>query len=698
MASSRATIVRCAVPIVAMISAAFGVACSSDKDPAKSSEPLTLADGAITDADAEEIGDGWYSSDGGSVDTGSADAGPLCPGQQGAALNTFLGANSYIQIDRDPNGPTDPGTEGFGANANLVLGDDPATNPGSPSFNLPAAYTSTTPSFIDWQSLASSPYTLGNHQLQDVFSGKDPSAFPGNSSCVGSANNPSKDELLEAGIGNNNDYVYLNVLRASGLGDMGYMWLFTKEKPTCSVEGQCDNFLRYPIKQGDVLIFGHFRNSGARLLSVYRAKFDAAPPYYPAQLAINCLDSIWEDVTDGIPVDGGVPLPAVGGVAINTDLTKAGSWNSTVKSPKTGADGQPAFEEFIFAEAAVRTDTFGTGGVCGQTFWASVISKSSGNVCAAADVKDLIGPRKVNFGSVAVTAHVKPNCDGTVDLQATISSTGTASCKWYDGDPTVEANKIFESATCDAIVGVPLSAGSHNISVKVSETSGCTATSAAVAVTTAAAPTATCTLTPTCTTSDNLGYSVTGTGQGTLSYSWTLTNSSATVGLPQPTGASGSVTVAPVGASILYTASAEVTDSRGCKATCAQVTATPLAPITVTLANPLPTDRVCVAPYASFADDVTFAATGVTGGTGNYAYTWTVLGCTNPADNTTCTASACSSNPTVSQCTIDPDGTDTCIYKKISVSVDDTGTGSALCAAAAAGPRTYHKTTKIDVE
>lgn len=685
--------IRSALPLLVGGLAMGGVACSGEHDSlGEKTKALTLADGAVIDATAEEVGDGWVSSDGGALDTGSTDAGPMCPGQNGGLINTFLGASDYLEVDYNENAQA----TAVGANANLVTGLDPATSPGSASFQLPAAVTSSTPNFIDWQNLSGK---FAQHRLFDSFPRvKDPSAFPGNSSCVGAANNPPKDEILSAGIANNNDFVYLNVLRASALGDMGYMWLFTKDKPACSVNGRCDNWLRYHIQSGDVLVFGHFRTDGAKLLRVFTAK-SGTDTTIDAQEAINCDNTIWQEDTSNANL-----------VAVNTDFTKAGAWGRNadlsadidLASPKVGADGTLAFDDHVFAEAAVRTSTFGTNGVCGQTFWASVISKSSGNSCDTADVKDLIGPRQVNFGSVAVQAHVKANCNGTVDLQATVKGTsGTVSCKWYDGDPTVESNKFFESPTCDAIVGVPLPEGTHSISVKASEGvdggSGCVSTSTPVSIQTHPAPTVTCSLTPTCTATNNLSYSATATGQGTLSYAWTLTNNGASISVSPsaPSGASGTRTVSPVGAAIEYTASVEVTDGRACKATCQPVKATPLAPISAQLQNPLPTDRMCVSPYASFVDDVTFAATSVQGGDGAYSFTWSVQNCTDPANASTCSASSCSSNPTTSQCKIDPTDSDTCVFKKIGVTVDD---GSTLCSSVTLGPRTYHKTTKIDVE
>jgi len=693
------------VPMLTTLFALGAAGCSSENNKDGSSSPLTLGDGAIIDADAPALDDSYVSGEVSASDA-SGDAATGCPGGDAGTLNTHVGADKYIQIDRDPNGPTDPGTEGFGGNANMVVGPDLAD--GSGSWNLPAT-TNANASYIDWNNLAAAPYTLSNHQLLDFFSGKDPTAFPGNSSCVGPANNPSKDEIIFAGLANNNEFVDLSVLRKASTGDMGYMWLFTKDKPACAAEGNCSTFLKYHIQTGDVLIFGHFRSAGAKLLRVFVAN-SGVDETISAQDAIAC------DYT--YPLDGG---PAkrrwteletdpsdpdnVASVAVNTDMTDGGAWATADvlaaignQNLDDGNDGK-AFEAFTFAEAAIKTSTFGTGGVCGKQFWASVISKSSGNSCTIADVKDLIGPRHVNFGSITAQAHVKPNCDGTVDLQVTITpASGAHSCVWKDGTTT-----IFTSPTCDAIVGVSLSAGTHNISVEVSETggAGCTTTSPAVTVNTAPAPTISCTLTgscPTDSTANNLAYSATATGVGTLSYAWTLTNSSGTTGLPVPTGASGGVRVSPVGPTIVYTASAEVTDSRGCKATCAQVTATPLDPITVSLPIPTGSDRVCAASYATdVTDPVTFTAS-PTGGTGTYSYAWTVLNCTDPADNTTCTADATICTTDSVSCQIDPTDADTCSYKKLSVTVNDTGNLSSLCGAATSGPRTYHKKMIIDVE
>lgn len=673
-----------ALPLVTTMSVVGLFACSANKDPSGESQAkVTYADGSIDDAPKEEIGDGWVVSEAGAATDGatdsSADAGPLCPGQVGGELDTFLGTSNYIQVDIDT-AARQAGT--VGANANLVLGNDPADGTGS--FDLPAALSGSA-SYIDWDSLSGS---LGSHQITDFFKGKDPSSFPGNSSCVGAANNPAKDELLEVGIANNDDYVYLNVLRSSSLGDMGYTWLFTKDKPACSVNGTCDNWLRYHIQAGDVLVFGHFRTGTALLLDVYKAKAGVDTTLDATSAIEWCNVDVWEEDTT-----------SVAAVAVNTDITHAGSWLvDGLKSPQTGADGKPAFEDHIFAEGAVKTSTFGTNGVCGQTFWGSVISKSSGNACSGADVKDLIGPRQVNFGSITAQVAAKANCDGTVNLEASATgATGPISCVWYDG-----STQIASSPTCDEVVGVALSEGTHSISVKIADAgdagTGCAATSPVISVTTHPAPTIGITLTPYCSSTNNLSYGATASGQGTLKIDWTLTNSSSTTGLPQPSGTSGNLTVAPVGPSITYTANAKVTDSRGCTANATPATATPLAPISVSL-TPSTVSRACSAsaPQTSVDDAVTFTA-GAAGGDGAYHYTWTVQTCTNPSDSSTCTSTSCDGDK--STCKIDPldsDNPDTnsCVSKKISVSVDD---GSTLCGASSAGPKTYTKVTQITVE
>ncbi len=516
------------------------VACSAERpDSGQTSQSVTFPDGATNDAPGQEVGDGWISGEAGSGDAASDSAlGLQCPGNPGTnanvAVNAFIGFPN-LQIDDD----TSAGSV-IGANANLVVPEnDPADN--SPNYS-PAAIPNAT---RDWDDIAAD----ANHRLLDNFTGKDPTAFPGSNSCVGAANNPPKDELLHVGLGSNRDFIFLNVLRAAGTGDMGYGILVTQERPGCvnkpaGVGGASCNgeFMNFDLKSGDVLIWGHFRTGSAKLLEAYTLN---TPAVRSANDAIDFAGKV------GSADLWSAGANAVAAVAINTDITSSKNWGTAGQaSTVTGLDGQPAFSDHIFAEGAVRTNIFGSG-TCGRNYWVTVITNSEGNDPANGDMKDLLGPRLVNFGSIDVTAHVLPSCDGTVDLQATIGGATAGSppsCTWY-----IDGNEAITTPTCDYIQGYPVTPGvAHTFYVVANDSAntGCVVTSPSVTAT-SASPIAITDLQPIQSTScdanapqtdisESVSFVATATGgAGTLSYTWQSCTLDATPVCTAITGCSG---------------------------------------------------------------------------------------------------------------------------------------------------------------
>lgn len=430
----RTTVVRCALAMIA----AGALACSQSKDEtSQRSSPVTYPDGSVDDAPGEEVGDGWVSGEAGSSDTGAdAGAGPGCYDVP-ATVNTYVSGLTSIKIE-----PSEQ--------ANLTDDDGAGSE-------------------FDWQNLAPD----ANHRVLDDDTLKG-TGFPGSNSCVNAAgntiNNPPKDDILQVGLASNNSKVFLNVLRASGEGDMGYAILVTQEPPECGSKppkvggAKCDGrFLNFKLTNNDVLIWGHFRTGSTQLLSVHKLGLDAGgSTTVSAQQAIDFDDSsLWGAAdTSGIEV------------SINGSATSAAGWQPN--------SGFTTFPDHTFAEGSIPLTDFGN--VCGRTLWMTVISNSEGNDPTTGDVKDLISPRRVNFGSLTATAYAKPNCDGTVDLQASITGAGaTPSCDWYIGGA-----KVITSPTCDYIKGMPLPAGNgpFGIHVVVNDAggTGCSVTSPDVAV------------------------------------------------------------------------------------------------------------------------------------------------------------------------------------------------------------------------
>ncbi len=620
--------------------ATMGVAaCSSGQDETNESSLAVKSDSGAADS-------GGGGSDGGtSLACADPDAGA-------AVVNTFIGMKTGLQID------TTSSAE-FG-NANLVPGAD-IDNSVSGAINLPLVEGATTP-YLDWKDLAGS---IDSHRLTDIFDGKDPSAFPGNSSCIGAANNPGKDELLYVGAANNNSFLYLNVLRASSLGDMGYTWIFTQDKPICGAQGNCDNWLSYSLKKGDVLVFGHFRTGTAKLLTAYTFNHDK----YPNGLTLDATDAINWDQSPSGPMywvaDDAYTYP----VAVNTDATDPGGWGTAGLKSLADVSGSPALESHVFAEGAIPTAVFvGQGGnVCGTSYWASVISKSSGNAPAGADVKDLIGPRKLSFGSLTGTASATPTCFGTVTLTASGKDAGgnavASTCVWKEGETTI-------STECSPAAPLAMSAGSHTLSVTITEASGsgCSDTKTGITVNVYPAPSVIGIMTPTCTNS--IDYTASGTTYGTPTYSWEFDH-----GIGVKSGASGTLTGLTGGA--LYAGTAKVVDVRltgtgadtiVCEATDPK-SATPLGPIVPKL-EVSPASKTC-----PMSDDSVMFTASATGGQGAYSYDWT----------------GCTSNPTIDTCMVSASAL-LCATQTVSVKIDDQ---SPLCAKTGPLTGSYGKVTTI---
>lgn len=580
--------------------------------------------------------------------------------------DTFIGSSKFLQIDQAASTFTGP-------DANLFSTADPAD--GTASYNKPCALGSgicASKTWIDWNDLPPA-----NHQLVDLDNpdGKDASAFPRSDACVGPANVVSKMDLGYVGVASNNEYVYLDVMRRSNLGDAGYVWIFTKKAPPADTSTTChpgEKLLRFDISVGDVLVFGHYKTGGGPLLRVFKAQ---SAGVYDAVAAINFDNAgLWQEDASGIA-----------GVAVNTTKTRPGAWGTGGALKLIGGD----FDTELFAEAAVTTATFSGGGsACGQTFHAAVITRSSGSGGTSPDVKDVAGPAKFNFGSVQATAAATPTCTGTIALTSTITSDGTtpvvgATCKWYDVVGTTETEISTDCNPTITLGGSGLAYGAHTFRLKVVDPDGCGATAADVTAAAWPAPTANADLTATC--SSSFDYSGSGGGvQGTASYAWTFTHGSVTDG----TSTTATGTMAGT-AGTTYTGSLVVTDTRSngkggqlvCSSAPATDTALPYAPITVSLgasANPL----MCSAadPNTSIGDAVTFTAT-VGGGDGSYVYAWTIDG--SPVACATAT------------CAIDPAAEVTCARHTIAVAVDD---GTTLCAGNSAGPKIYKKVTTVTVE
>lgn len=398
------------------------------------------------------------------------------------ALTTWIGATRYLEIDRFPdtaciggapngsctgtetaaNCPTDCLAKA--ADANLYVGPDPTDSTASVQ-SPPCGTPGCVPIFVDWADLPRS------RDINDTFTGKDPSAFPGSTSCVNQANNPSKQELTSAGIASNLEYGYLALTRKEANGDSSYFWVITRTSPslipgpvsyldlggatrTCAVG---DQLLTFNLQIGDFLLVGDFEpSSGANVMRVFQVI--KARPATDARSATDFAAL----------VTAGVYTELLGNqvrAAINTTNTSTAGFG--------GATG--VFGPGIFAEAAVPMALLsGNSSACGASFYATAISKPS--TSATSDMKDLIGPVTASLGVVTPTVTFAATCDNSARYAVTAVGPGgptltAMSCAWTfrDGAGAVTANR----SDCSGYLTLP--AGTATASVVVTDLeSGCT--------------------------------------------------------------------------------------------------------------------------------------------------------------------------------------------------------------------------------
>ncbi|MCZ7682919.1 MAG: hypothetical protein M5U28_30600 [Sandaracinaceae bacterium] len=431
-------------------------------------------------------------------------------------LDTFVA--NCLEIDDE--GP------GFG-DANMVVGDD---IDGSLSYQLPVCSAGP---FIDWADL---PDIDANHRVFDLAqaNGRDHTAFPGANECVDEANVLSKMDLTFGVVANNFQFVYLGLQRSAVNGDAAYYWLFTRIAPQFvedTTECGDDARLMYDLSgpggggSGDVLVRGSFQGGGGAIFEVYQATaVNDSQGLISAVEALDYTSARW-----AAPMGLG-PLTA----AVNTTRTEAALGDDGIKALDR-AGGLPPTG--TFAEGAVPLSVFTGGSSCGASYFASVITRSSGAGGTSPDLKDLLGPFAVNFGSLTAQASMTGLCDSTADYAVTNvvgpdgSPVGSPTCSWTfdDGDtsPTCSGNEAFATT------------GAHSGDVVVTDpTSGCSITIedvSATVLTPISVSLVRQTAVPMCPgmVSDAATYTaVASGGSGTLSYTWsgvTCTGTSCTI-------------------------------------------------------------------------------------------------------------------------------------------------------------------------
>lgn len=640
-------------------------------------------------------------------------------------LFTFI--QEYIEIDRLNNGTSADfgdanlykfvGTDAQLAACTTGSGADPhdqtcdARLPASqlaactsPSDTLPCKCTGdalvdpedcTEVEFIDWFDLlttggAVDPAKLEEHRLLDEIK-TDPSSFQ-NDSCVTSTKVLGKMDLTVAAVANNSEYAYMGLKRFDNNGDAGYSWIFNRispfldpTRPGCS-QGEP---LVYELTEGDVLISGNFNPSAGAELIVRRAtsfadgqEFLAADVVKPGLLIGG--NPVWETVP------GTVNLAAV-----NTTATRFGAMevisgvdqtgNRTDKGAVSGTAGSFNVGPNIFAEAAVDIEVFAgsNGSLCDLTFWGSVVSQPSS--ADTADLKDLLGPRLFNFGSLSIDASVAPSCDKEIHLSLDHvtapggidtndpSTVEGLSCEWTC-EHTSGAQKTFSqcSGTLELAPADPTGSWTCSIDVTVADGLGCEATLGAGSVDVYEPLTVLVNTTDYCDSTFDYAATPSG-GSGTVTYAWQFTGPP-TITPSTTTGASGNASVTDPDND--FTATVTITDSRtdltgddACTAT-NFATAHPLSPVAVTIS---PSAESLTCPLSD--DTITYTAVATGGDGGPYTYNWS--GCTSSSGDT---------------CTVNPADSTFCHEQNVYVVADD---ASTICASDQSETETYSKVTVI---
>lgn len=465
-------------------------------------------------------------------------------------LNTFL--DKSIEIDQLGASPPQ--------DANLVTGND---SDGSASAQKPAGGPS---SWVDWNDLGLDPTSMANHRfldLDDPVAKGDTTSFPQSNECVATSQVLSKMDLTYVSVSNNMQYSYFGVQRSSNTGDAGYYWILTQKAPKL-VQGEApcsagQKRLKYDISgpgvnggTGDVMLAGHFKPNSAPLIRVFQAK--ASFNDVPATIALDFNNTaMWVEKPS-----------AVGAAAVNTTVTRPGSFGSA--GVKNMSGGNLGIE--LFAEAAVNLDIFTGASKCGATYYACVITRSSGSGGTSPDLKDVAGPSILNFGQTTATATLTPTCGSAFNYSASGKDMlgqpiANPSCSWTFSDGST-------SNSCSGTINT-LATGTVTGTVTVTNpASGCSGTSASASVLVYPSLVASASAAGTCASTVNYGSAV-GGGSGSYSYAWTFTGAG-TASPASSTSASGSFSVSSGGTP--YTANLVVTDGRSdivCKANASAV-------------------------------------------------------------------------------------------------------------------------------
>ncbi len=677
---------RSALMVIACGSLSLGTAaCGGQAGPSSSSGGPTAHDEAPSDGTAKA------DQPGAATRTASA--------AQTDSLDSYIGADNYLEIEDFNRALSGTGTFLSGADANLIAGSGHQGDCTAPYFFIPgddscsihypcpadSTYNKTSGECIDystnepvtgitwwdWENLSGS---LADHRVIDYGANDNAFVRNGSESCIATHSSPPKDDFNYVGVANNLDYAYFNAQRSSPNGNTDIFGLITQTDPTETLNGDSchtgETYVTYTICNGDTLVHSFFQsgNSTSPLtVDIYSASGIPADGNgdhcVSGVLARDAIDYQNFGYWSGPSSDGVV--------ALNTTPANPDSWGYENVSGGTST----SIPAYVFWEAAVPMAELPQSCAPVSMSWISVSSGSGGG-----SLKDIVGPVSVAFNPSA-TVDLDNSCDGGFSYDVSFSlggsSTSGATCdlsaQCYTsgdvktGDPIDLSPNGECSGTVDPSNKVPDDAAYCTVSGTAGSQSVCGATVEDTDVQILQPISATATLTPACDKTFKFDVSASG-GSGSYTYSWSFSNSSGGSGKPTPTSStdkSGTVSVDIADTNNVYKGTVTVTDGKDTTGTSCTGTATayaiPLAPLALTAKADAPSD-VCT----SNDDTVTYTAS-LSGGTGYYQYDW--------SDLSSCTDSGTTTD-TSDTCTYSPGDADYCATASVSVQASTVATGT----------------------
>lgn len=523
-----------------------------------------------------------------------------------------LGSTVAIEIDDINDDPPMAGDPSTVADANLEAGAD-ADNP-----DLPAVGGAT---YIDWDDLAITNLTgagaapLGSvedHRILDWTANGDKTMFkPQARSCLNSGSVLPKEDFTQSYIASNNDYLYFGQERRTNNGNSVYYWLLTSKAPYLVANDDCDGSgdlsggnrgqLTFDLSAGDVEILVNFPSSGDPAGGGVYFRVYSGADSGPVAAKEAVFHSGWGFGTT--PVDRFALLLAeeFDGIDYSGDDAYP-PWGGITKQGNPTDTG--TYTTAGFAEWAVDlSGLFGGGGSCGNSIFITGMSRSS------------TGQDDALTEPSALKDLIGPKMYSFGDITASASLVG--SCTESTTPPGLEFTFSASAVGIDGTTPIPAA----NLFCEW-----------------------TCTTDPSSRTINSMAYD-------------------------DATHCSGTGYVALDGRTpVEVDCSVTVTDTvLECSDDAEMDPVDVYAPLLVSIAT---TDApMCTIPGTpsgspgTIGAGVTYSAT-VSGGDGNYNYTWHVAGPNDP----TCGDAA--------SCTIDPPDNMYCARNTVYVTVDD---GIALC-------------------